>query len=49
MFVYNVDIPKLLFDEHLALCLFWSKLNRIQYNVEKTLIDCHLTLHEGTQ
>ena len=27
MFVYNVDIPKLLFGEHLACSLFWSELN----------------------
>ena len=31
MFVYNVNIPKLLFNEHLALHLFQSKLNVIQY------------------
>ena len=37
MFVYNVDIPKLWFDEHLALHLFWAEQNEIQY---ETLIDC---------
>ena len=42
MFVYNVDIPKLLFDEHLALHLFWSELN--SNTMWKTLIDCHLIL-----